>query len=296
LEVKRQQRLQETGLQLTLKGKLREVDWETMVGRLKSFYMLYGHCRVHEHEGEELLEQWVQVQQMKEMRGTLSQEKQALLNSLGISWRSSWLESWKQLCLMKQQHGRIRVLDLKHAKRTLPLYMWLRNQRLMEAEGALDKQRIEMLSRLGCRWQGLEEADCDMVLGASLLDRYLVWEPRFNQLVLFRQMHGHCDMAALFLHETRPPHTVKDAHDNDFSGAEGACACCGGALLRGRPKAAQEQHKSARRRQGKARGSNLWCVRVSRLVTCETVGAAELAAVRVAEARGSCEARREQPK
>lgn len=49
-----------------------------MVGRLKSFYMLHGHCRVHEHEGEELLEQWVQVQQMKEMRGTLSHEKQAV--------------------------------------------------------------------------------------------------------------------------------------------------------------------------------------------------------------------------
>jgi len=49
LDIKRQQRLQETGLQLTLKGKLREVDWETMVGRLKSFYMLHGHCRVHEH-------------------------------------------------------------------------------------------------------------------------------------------------------------------------------------------------------------------------------------------------------
>jgi len=49
LDMKRQQRLQETGLQLTLKGKLREVDWETMVGRLKSFFMLHGHCRVHEH-------------------------------------------------------------------------------------------------------------------------------------------------------------------------------------------------------------------------------------------------------
>jgi hypothetical protein len=61
LDVRRQQRIQDIGLQLTLKGKLREVDWETMVGRLKSFYMLHGHCRVHEEEGEELLEQWVQV-------------------------------------------------------------------------------------------------------------------------------------------------------------------------------------------------------------------------------------------
>ena len=107
--------------------------------------MLHGHCRVHEHEGEELLEQWVQVQQMKEMRGTLGNEKQTLLNSLGVSWKSSWLESWKQLCLLKQHNGKIRVITLKTSKRTLPLYIWLRNQRLMQMEGSLDKDREELL-------------------------------------------------------------------------------------------------------------------------------------------------------
>lgn len=203
LEVKRQQRLQDTGLQLTLKGKLREVDWETMVGRLKSFYMLHGHCRVHEQEGEELLEQWVQVQQMKEMRGTLSPEKQSLLNSLGMSWSSSWLESWKQLCLLKQHHGKVRVVNLKSSKRTLPLYIWLRNQKLMEMEGSLDKERVDWLARLGCRWggHGTENPDSGTFLGSSILDRYLVWEPRFNYLILFKQMQGHCDINSFLLEQ-----------------------------------------------------------------------------------------------
>ena len=221
LDVKRQQMLQDTGLQLTLKGKLREVDWETMVGRLKSFYMLHGHCRVHEHEGEELLEQWVQVQQMKEMRGTLGNEKQTLLNSLGVSWKSSWLESWKQLCLLKQHNGKIRVITLKTSKRTLPLYIWLRNQRLMQMEGSLDKDREELLDSLGCRWGGLEHGDSRALLGSSSLDRYIVWEPRFNCLLLFKQMQGHCDMQSFLLnnHETpesgaTPPATLESADGN----------------------------------------------------------------------------------
>jgi len=41
-----------------------------------------------------------QVQQMKEMRGTLTHEKQALLKQLGMSWKSTWLESWKQVSLL----------------------------------------------------------------------------------------------------------------------------------------------------------------------------------------------------
>lgn len=221
LDIKRQQRLQDTGLQLTLKGKLREVDWETMVGRLKSFHMLHGHCRVHEFEGEELLEQWVQVQQLKEMRGTLSHEKQALLNSLGISWQSSWLESWKQLCLLKQHHGKIRVLALKHSKRHFPLYIWLRNQRLMQMEGSLDKGRVKMLEQLGCRWQGMEHADSGMLLGSSLLDRYLVWEPRFNFLVLFKQMHGHCDMHSLLLAQEPSPADGRQDAAGDLGGGAG---------------------------------------------------------------------------
>lgn len=230
LDVKRQQRLQDTGLQLTLKGKLREVDWETMVGRLKSFYMLHGHCRVHEQEGEELLEQWVQVQQMKEMRGTLSHEKQALLNSLGMSWSSSWLESWKQLCLLKQHHGRVRAVILKSSKRTLPLYIWLRNQKLMEMEGSLDKERVDWLARLGCRWggPGTENPDAGSFLGSSILDRYLVWEPRFNYLILFKQMQGHCDIPSFLVQQNAngggntalhaPPHQHTPSHLHSASG------------------------------------------------------------------------------
>ena len=38
-------------------------------------------------------------------------------------------------CLMSgQHHGKIRVIALKHSKRYLPLYIWLRNQRLMQME------------------------------------------------------------------------------------------------------------------------------------------------------------------
>jgi len=207
LDVKRQQRLQDTGLQLTLKGKLREVDWETMVGRLKSFHMANGHCRVQEQEGEELLEQWVQVQQMKEMRGTLSHEKQSMLNSLGMSWKTTWLESWKQLCLLKQHHGKVRVVALKNCKRTVALYIWIRNQRMMQMEGSLDKERVVMLDKLGCRWSGLEHGDTGALFGSSSLDRYIVWEPRFNCLMLFKQMHGHCDVQSLLMAHTDIAHT-----------------------------------------------------------------------------------------
>ena len=60
-----------------------------------------------------------------------------LLSSLGMSWKSSWLDAWKQLCLLKQQHGRIQVQQLKKSKRLIPLYIWLRNQRMMQLDGSL---------------------------------------------------------------------------------------------------------------------------------------------------------------
>lgn len=61
--------------------------WETMLGKLAHFRLLYGHCRVPDGRAEPKLFKWASRQRRTKVAGKLSPERIAQLDALGFEWR-----------------------------------------------------------------------------------------------------------------------------------------------------------------------------------------------------------------
>ena len=60
--------------------------WETMLGKLARFRLLYGHCRVPEDWSEPKLFKWTTRQRRAKLDGVLSSERTSRLDGLGFEW------------------------------------------------------------------------------------------------------------------------------------------------------------------------------------------------------------------
>ncbi|EKX48482.1 hypothetical protein GUITHDRAFT_105629 [Guillardia theta CCMP2712] len=194
LEESRQRRLNDAGLDLASKGKLREVDWESMYQRLRGMYLRLGHCRLPRDSHDLLLAQWSDSQRTKFIKGVLSAEKQHLLENIGFPWYSEWYEMFNQACFLYQHKG---VIDL--SERTVRpddsrVAYWLRTQGNLKLEGFLGGQKKRLFDSLHFQDFASTVLDNDITRDDSVL----IWNPRFEHLVLFKQIHGHCNVTGVF--------------------------------------------------------------------------------------------------
>uniref|UniRef100_A0A7S0HPV7 Helicase-associated domain-containing protein n=1 Tax=Hanusia phi TaxID=3032 RepID=A0A7S0HPV7_9CRYP len=194
LEEKRSRRLSESGLDLSSKGKLREIDWESMYQQLRGIYLRNGHCRLGSDASEQLLVQWADAQRTKFIKGTLSSEKQHLLDGIGFPWYSEWFEMFNQACLMYQNKGVIDLSERTARSEDSRVAYWLRTQGNLKLEGFLTGTKEILFDSLNFDDFASTLLDSDIARDDSVL----IWQPRYERLILFKQIYGHCNITIVF--------------------------------------------------------------------------------------------------
>jgi hypothetical protein len=82
-----------------------------------------------------------------------------------------WDEKFNKVHQFWEENGHCKVIG--------ELACWLRNQRKAHASGGLTEDQQERLEALEVQW---------------IITREATWEERYNELVAYRQTHGHCNV------------------------------------------------------------------------------------------------------
>jgi hypothetical protein len=153
-------------------------DWEEGFRYLKIYRERTGHCVVpvnHKENGYPL-GYWVDRQRQGKERGTLSAERERILDELGFVWEPfdvRWLEGLGHLKSYREREGHCAV-PAKHKENGYPLGQWIRVQRI--GKDKLSAERRQKLDQLGFVWNVLSNQ----------------WEEGFRHLKIYHEREGHC--------------------------------------------------------------------------------------------------------
>ncbi len=163
-------------------------SWDTWFGKLKAFKERFGHCNVETSwEEDTALAGWVSAQRTRRNKGSLYSERIQLLDELGFVWdfqiqktQETWMKWYRELENYVREYGNPHV-PRTHANTKLASWVWIQRIRRDKPNGnspPLTKDQVELLDKLGFRWDAREEK----------------WAERFEQLKLFKEQHGHCEI------------------------------------------------------------------------------------------------------
>jgi len=181
------------------------LKWNQRYEELQHFQHKYGHCDVPlRHINHRQLAVWVNNQRLQYKSNTLSKERIDRLQQLKFSWVSSsteqWYERYEELCEHQKRHGN--TLVPKNHFENPALGYWVNSQRVQykkyllwqkqqqenstiittPAYSRLTPDRIDALNRIGFQWQVLEDR----------------WNTRYQELCMFRNIHGHCHVPQVY--------------------------------------------------------------------------------------------------
>ena len=152
--------------------------WEERFAELVAYQTQHGHCRVSFGYPENpALGKWLSQQRVLKNKGTLSVERIARLEALGVVWDqldAAWDTQFAALEAFKVREGHCNVPSAYPENPSLG--MWLSKQRTIKKKNKLSPERIARLEALGVVWDLLDAA----------------WEERFAELVAYQTQHGHC--------------------------------------------------------------------------------------------------------
>ncbi|TXK37317.1 hypothetical protein FVR03_15530 [Pontibacter qinzhouensis] len=179
LSAGQQQKLDDLGVDWDMVVS-RDQRWEQLLGRLRDFKALFGHCRVPQKWApDKQLALWVTLQRRLRTNGKLREERERQLNELGFTWNGQsvynvqWEEFFQQLVAFWKTHGHCRV-----PCRQKKLVSWMERQRLLYKKKQLPPEREHRLQELNFAWDAED-------------DKKKRWELRFRQLKAYWQEHGH---------------------------------------------------------------------------------------------------------
>jgi hypothetical protein len=167
-------------------------NWDSRYKELEAYHKEHGHSNVTSALNKKL-SKWVRHQredrQNNEVRMTA--ERMARLDKLDFRWRDtkrpkattnksqrikdeSWREMYEKLKLYNQKHGHCKVLVEANANGPDQLGSWVTRQRV--ARDRMLQRRKDLLDELHFLW---------------VADN---WDAMYEQLVKFKQEHGHTDV------------------------------------------------------------------------------------------------------
>jgi hypothetical protein len=160
-------------------------DWNTMFGKLESFYRKHGHTYVpsNEHALEPLFD-WTAKQRLS--RSLLTAAQIQKLDSVQFDWETrtpkdiQWNEMYRELIDFKKKYGHTKVPQDFPENRTLG--SWVSRQRSSKTRNILSAERIKLLQQIGFLWK--EDI-------AKL--REDLWDTRYKELVQYKKSNGHID-------------------------------------------------------------------------------------------------------
>ncbi len=162
-----------------------DVAWERMYLELLAFHQRYGHGNVpQDFQDNPSLGRWLATQRGTRRQGRLSADHLARLETVGVVWSrwdsdrwdAAWETHYQELVAFQEQHGRGYVPVL--FPDNLQLGKWCAKQREAKRRGRLSADRITRLEALGFVWDPLDA----------------VWAQRYQELVIFKGRHGHCEV------------------------------------------------------------------------------------------------------
>ena len=171
-----------------------ESTWMARYNELKQFQESHGHCNVpRDYSANKELGLWVsnqrtqyRLRQEGNQSSTMTNERISMLEEIGFIWdaqKSAWMTRYEELIEFKQRHGHCNVPSDYSANKELG--QWVHTQRkqyrlLQEGKQSsqMTNERISMLEEIGFIWDAQESA----------------WMTRYEELIGFKQRHGHCNV------------------------------------------------------------------------------------------------------
>jgi hypothetical protein len=125
----------------------------------------------------------------KKARGELSQQRSQLLEQIGFKWavrdeqrEETWETRCKQLLEFKTMRGHCNVPT--EWPENPALGHWLSVQRGLNRNRKLDPEKQQQLENLGIKWERRSKQ--------LATDPDENWLARYQQLLQFKERHGHC--------------------------------------------------------------------------------------------------------
>lgn len=145
--------------------------WRQRYEELKAFRKAHGHCNVpYQKNG---LSKWIGYQRSVFKSGRMSKERKKLLEEVDFvyyRYDERWDRYFEKLQSYKAEHGHCQV-----PFNDTGLGLWVASQRKRSEE--LSQERIDLLDKIGFVWSAVDTA----------------WQNNYQELVEFRQLHGHLD-------------------------------------------------------------------------------------------------------
>jgi superfamily II DNA or RNA helicase len=165
-----------------------DAKWVVFFEQFKEFKKQHGHGEPGMIEGSDELKKWISKQRQLNARQELNGNRKAVLDSVGFSWvaeeedlhRSEMLE---RLRAYHSAHGHADVPD--RWSEDPQLANWVRVQRKYREQGRLTDEKVRQLDGLGFTWRHHTRRS-----GGEQVS----WEQRYEQLVAFKAVHGHCNV------------------------------------------------------------------------------------------------------
>jgi hypothetical protein len=155
--------------------------WNKQYEKLVEFKRKNGHCVVPSTYQEDMaLGIWVSTQRKTHANNTIRPDRKNLLDELGFVWKAdksaAWNKQYEKLVEFKRKNGTCIVP--RTYQEDLSLKWWVSKQRKTHADNIMRRDRMGLLHELGFAWGGGNQ------------DK--IWHKQYEQLVEFKQKHGHC--------------------------------------------------------------------------------------------------------
>ncbi|MFD7899014.1 Helicase associated domain protein [Streptomyces sp. NPDC059743] len=138
-------------------------SWQEYYGAASAYQQVFGNTDIPSHwvtaEGLRLGAWWTK-QRVAYNTGELSEERQALLEKLGIVWdqlSTSWMVTYQEVKRLAAEQGHFVFDDSVLTPQGLVVLNWCTQQRSRRRAGKITEQRTALLDAINFPWDGAQE-------------------------------------------------------------------------------------------------------------------------------------------
>ena len=137
---------------------INEKKWNDMFNLLIEYKNIHGNLDISSSYVTlscATLGSWLREQQNSYLKGTLKEERQKKLESIGIIWQTNetkWYEMYKYAKEYQKEHGNLIIPRNYKGKNGLNLGYWLYKEKLKYRQGKLAPEKIIALEHIGIVW------------------------------------------------------------------------------------------------------------------------------------------------
>lgn len=174
-------------------GERLELRWRSLYERLKQYCADDGDADVPSGwKADRQLAAWVSNQRARRKKGVMLDEEFALLDELEVTWQSRDVGTWED------RLAEVTAFKARHEHCDIPtvfpenpkLGRFVNAMRTQRNAGKLSAERIAKLDAIGFAWASSRKAD--VKLGEQMVTE--AWKSQFDELVVYKQAHGDCDV------------------------------------------------------------------------------------------------------